>query len=80
MPGFAPMNASPLRRRAAGVELAIRVALVGSGDNRGVVRGGLRGRRRRGRDRRQRQQAGKDLMFQRVAPQTAYAFCARRDT
>ena len=46
MPGFAPMNASLLRRRAVGVELAIRVASVGSGDNRSVVRGGLRGRRR----------------------------------
>src|SRR5271169_4888554 len=31
----------PLRRRAVGVELPIRVASVASGDNRSVVRGGL---------------------------------------
>jgi len=80
MPGFAPMNASLLRRRAVGVELAIRVASVGSGDNRSVVRGRSARSPPAGRDRRQRQQAGKDLMFQCVAPQTAYAFCARRDT
>ena len=31
----------PLRRRAVGVELPIRVASVGSCDNRNVIRGGL---------------------------------------
>src|SRR5215471_17735176 len=31
----------PLRRRAVGVELAIRVASVGGGDNRSVVGSGL---------------------------------------
>jgi hypothetical protein len=54
----------PLRRRAVGVELAIRFASVGSRDNRSVVRDGLCERRQRGRDRGQRQQAGKDPIFQ----------------
>ena len=62
--GLRADECQPLRWRAVGVELAIRVAPIGSGDNRIVVRGGLRGRRRRGRDSGQRQQASKDPMFQ----------------
>ena len=69
----------PLSRRAVGVELAIRAASVGGSDNRSVVRGGLRDRRRRSRDSGQRQQAGKNPRFQHFAPQIAHAFaCSPR--
>jgi hypothetical protein len=39
--GLRANERQPLRRRAVGVELAIRVASVGSRDNRNVVRVGL---------------------------------------
>src|SRR5262249_28219736 len=39
--GLGANECQPLRRRAVGVELAIRVASVGGSDNRSVVRDGL---------------------------------------
>jgi len=48
--GLGANERRPLRRRAVGVELAIRVAAVGSRNNRSVVRGGLCNRRRCGGD------------------------------
>src|SRR5437773_2547890 len=39
--GLRANERKPLRRRAVGVELAIRVASVGSSDNCSIVRGGL---------------------------------------